>query len=106
MKEIEQLQEQINELVAVRSMCETPGWVIVRQHFIKVIKATQDALCIEKDFNEIIRLQERNKSFRAMLETVQVFGQQLNEAVARLDSVTHDRNERDEYGLESLSLGG
>ena len=99
--EVEHVRKELEKLTAVKEMTSMPGWAIVCQHFSHVIQATQRGLELEEDFNKIIKLQERLRAFRAMLETVDSLCAQHSENSERLEDIIKDNNEREQYGLES-----
>ncbi len=97
--ELDRVRVELAKLNAVREMTQSDGWSVVCQHFSEVIRAVQDKLSMEEDLKNIVRLQERLRAFRSMLQAVDAMCSQHAEASARLDDIVTDKNERDQYGL-------
>lgn len=97
--ELETVRKGILQLALVKEMVHHPGWEIVVTHFNHVIKSVGDALDIEEDYKKIMRLQERKRAFKSMLEAVNALCEQHSEEIARLESMETDKQERDQYGL-------
>ncbi len=98
--EVAQAKQNASKLAEVRELVSMPGWKTVMDHFTQVIAVTTDALGEEENFRKIRQLQERRRAFKAMLETVAALCEQHSEAVARLDSLVQQQQERDQYGQD------
>jgi hypothetical protein len=69
----EDLIAEIEASRSVEAMCATPGWRIVKEHFGVILKVINEKLLEEKEHQSVIRLQERYRAFRSMLEAAEDF---------------------------------
>lgn len=77
MDPVEQLKLDIKKLSDVALTVNSPGWKVLQEHFNDVKQAVLDKILIEKDSNEILRLQERYRAFSSVLEAAEVLVEEL-----------------------------
>ena len=69
----EDLIAEIEVARSVEAMCRSSGWKVVKEHFGVILKVINEKLLEEKDHLSVIRLQERYRAFRSMLEAAEDF---------------------------------
>ena len=77
METLEQLKLEVQKLVDVAVTVSTPGWKVLKEHFLAVKNAVLEKILTEKDPNEILRLQERHRAFSSVLEAAEVLVEEL-----------------------------
>ena len=65
-KERNSIIKEIDELQSVTQLMEHPGWKYIEKYFNDSINLVKDRILLEKDSNEVIRLQERFKAYSAI----------------------------------------
>ncbi len=93
------VREGLLKLQQVKEVTLMPGWGVITDHFLSVIAAVTDQLCIEEDINKIKRFQERRRAFQSMLETVKALCDSHSEQLQLLEDIVADNKERDQYGF-------
>src|SRR5690348_4255784 len=94
----EYLQDEIEKINAIQSMCRTRGWKILKDHFEIVVKAINERLVVA-DINDVIRLQERLKAFREMTKVAEDFGAMREMLTKELDDIKLEESFLRKYSL-------
>jgi hypothetical protein len=97
-EEEKNLRHELALLGSVKELMGMPGWAVVDAHFKQVLQVINDQILNEEDPKKMLRLQERFRAFKSMLETVEALCQQHGEALLRLENLEAEKQERDQYG--------
>lgn len=101
-QEIEHLKQHISNLNEVRSLAQSKGWVIIKEHFQIVLEKIFDEIIFGKlEEKEILQRRERYRAFKSMLETVDALCKEHSEAIERLQEMELQQRESEQYGLDS-----
>jgi|GEM_PF-3404314 len=95
-----QLQETLEKLREVETMRKSPGFQTVSEHFNAVLATIQAALMLETDSGQVVRLQERHRAFKSMLDFVDQKCAEAGLVEKQIYEIDNDDNERKSYGLE------
>lgn len=76
-----ELFNDINTIIArletVRELQQMPGWKVLRDCINDTCEKIKLSLTLEKDFNNIVRLQERYFAYNSLLEAVFSMNEEL-----------------------------
>lgn len=101
-QEIENLKIQIENLASVKALSRSKGWKVIKDHFKVVMESIFDEMIFGSSADtEILKLRERYRAFKSMLETVDSMCREHSEAIARLEEMELHQRESEQYGLES-----
>lgn len=97
----EDLVAEIDAARAVEAMCASSGWKVVREHFGVILKVINEKLLEEKEHLSIIRLQERYRAFRSMLEAAEDFVKIKELRQQELADIELEEKHIKDYGLNN-----
>lgn len=66
-----QVKEELVSARMVAALMEQPGWKIVEKYFANILSVILEQLKIEKNPQEMLRLQERYRAFETMLVSIE-----------------------------------
>lgn len=71
MNELESIQIDASKYAMLEDLMRQDGWKVLLEHISRVKRVVMDKLMVEKDINEVIRLQERYRAFDSVISTIE-----------------------------------
>lgn len=100
------IKEQRNELIKeiqtyadVSALLTHPGWQVIDKYFRDSISILKDQILVEKDYQELIRLQERFKAYSAIPNLIQTLANLREQKSSILKEFDELHNFNNDYGL-------